>query len=51
MASYRAKQGIFGLVGPAVLEPMNTGTYSEFGPSPCPGHYAGRWATMASADF
>ena len=22
-----------------------------FGPSPCPGHYAGRLATMASADF
>ena len=22
-----------------------------FGPSPCPGHYSGRWATMASADF
>ncbi len=22
-----------------------------FGPSPCPGHYARRWATMASADF
>jgi len=22
-----------------------------FSPSPCPSHYAGRWATMASADF
>ena len=25
--------------------------FSVFGPSPCPGHYSGRWATMASADF
>jgi len=25
--------------------------FSVFGPSPCPGHYPGRWATMASADF
>jgi hypothetical protein len=24
---------------------------SMFGPSPCPGHYSRRWATMASADF
>ena len=24
---------------------------SAFAPSPCPGHYSGRWATMASADF
>ena len=25
--------------------------FSVFGPSPCPGHYPGRWATTASADF
>jgi len=24
---------------------------SMFGPSPCPGNYSRRWATMASADF
>ena len=24
---------------------------SAFGPSPCPRHYPGRWATMTSADF
>ena len=23
----------------------------RFGPSPCPAHYGGRWATMPSADF
>jgi hypothetical protein len=30
-----------------------TGSSLIFGvrPSPCPGHYAGRWATMPSADF
>ncbi|MFC1819602.1 hypothetical protein ACFLZG_00755 [Thermodesulfobacteriota bacterium] len=26
-------------------------SYSMFGPSPCPGHYPRRLATMTSADF
>ena len=46
------RQGRFTRSG--ALRPLRLARLSRcrrFGPSPCPAHYGGRWATMPSADF
>jgi len=47
-----SRQGRFTRSG--ALRPLRLARLSRcqrFGPSPCPTHYGGRWATMPSADF